>query len=267
MASFFFSKGNHQEQSQEIISVILEFSDRTGLELSAANLEGLTQYQLLLQLDEVIGALPITKSQFSSLSEVFESVAQHGNLMDDPELLTNYQAYIARKTAAGLAYRDAYDYIKTTERFAKYTKKGNDFNRLAESEKWHKYNEVTVSRPPYKGANGKVSITGRMDSIDIVGDITPDKWADIIVTERKYTDLDNYSLAQFRYLLKDIQAKYPVLGMESRAAKYDGLPGVNFNVVGYNLEIPDFNLNSVNYSAFVTEAKAFGFSITTRPST
>lgn len=260
-------KGNHQEQSQEIISVILEFSDRTGLELSAANLEGLTQYQLLLQLDEVVGALPITKSQFSSLSEVFESVAQHGNLMDDPELLTNYQAYIARKTAAGLAYRDAYDYIKTTERFAKYTKKGNDFNRLAESEQWHKYNEVTVSRPPYKGANGKVSITGRMDSIDIVGDITPDDWADIIVIERKYTDLDNYSLAQFRYLLKDIQAKYPVLGMESRAAKYNGLPGVNFNVVGYNLEIPDFNLNSVNYSAFVTEAKAFGFSITTRPST
>jgi hypothetical protein len=240
--------------------------NRSGIEFSASKLEGLSQYQLLTQLDELVNALPIAKAQFSGLQQLFESVAQHGNLMEDPALFKQYQAYIARKTAAGLPYRDAYDYIKTTERFAKYTEAGIAFNRKAEAEDWYPYNEITVSRPPYKGPGGKTSITGRLDSLEIDGKVTPDLWADIIVVERKYTDLDNYSLSQFRSLLKDIQAKYPALGMQSRMRKYDGeLAGVNFNVLGYKLEVPDFNLNSVNYAAFVGEAKAFGFTIVTRP--
>ncbi|CAI9429303.1 hypothetical protein MSHRCOH1_03745 [Candidatus Ornithobacterium hominis] len=147
------------------------------------------------------------------------------------EGLTNEANDIAAKKGRKLSW----------EEVKKLFKRGNDFNKKANAEKWYNFNEIHL-------ANGK-----RLDSYDPVK-------KEII--SRKATSLDKIKMKTFEGYLKEMKNKYPA-GTVIRSNKYPTLDGQILQGRQI-LEIPISNQNLPNIQQYIDLAKSNKYNIELR---
>jgi len=145
----------------------------------------------------------------------------------DPDLEAKYQAYLKKKVAAGKEARDRLDWLAACQRYAQYTKRGDDYNKHCNAlcdesgTPLYPYYEVTLK-------NGK-----RLDAYN------PEKgW----IVSRKATDLDKISEETYRGYLSEFEKKYKI-GTEITSNK--NMKAIKGEVLQgeYILEIPATNKN------------------------